>query len=76
MAGIDYYSCDVCGNKTFYDANVDWDSTVEFRRIGQIACICVECRKTCRISITRNGEEIQPDGGGRYIERLKKEYGQ
>lgn len=26
MAMADYYSCDLCGAKTFYDANLDWES--------------------------------------------------
>lgn len=24
MAGIDYYSCDICGSKTFYDADLSY----------------------------------------------------
>lgn len=39
MAGCDYYSCDKCGAKTFYDASIDW----EFQRVGAMAVICPKC---------------------------------
>ena len=25
MAAADYYGCDLCGSKTFYDAELDYD---------------------------------------------------
>ncbi len=47
MAGADYYSCDVCGSKTFYDANLDWrDGTREtgwedwLPNVGAMKVIC------------------------------------
>jgi hypothetical protein len=36
MAGADYFHCDVCGCKAFYDANIDWEETF----VGDIACLC------------------------------------
>jgi len=52
MAMADYYLCDVCGNKAFYDANITdprysaiWDEREECDPIG-IAAICPECNKT------------------------------
>lgn len=43
MAGCDYYSCDRCGWKTFYDASVDWEAYEPM--IGKILCICKDCAK-------------------------------
>jgi hypothetical protein len=42
MAGCDYYSCDICGCKTFYDAEVDYESG---NRVGAMKCICKDCAK-------------------------------
>lgn len=66
MAGADYYSCDVCGAKTFYDAPLDYrdpedadDLITENPRthhpwpigVGDMAALCVGCAKTHRITI-------------------------
>ncbi len=40
MAGADYYSCDKCGRKTYYDAEVDYDG------LGSMAALCEDCDKT------------------------------
>lgn len=64
MAGADYYSCDVCGCKTFYDANLDYDPPIENRNpetehawpngnVGDMAVICKECAKTHVIQIDK-----------------------
>jgi len=48
MAGADYYSCDVCHGKTFYDCALDYQRTEsgEFLPYGAgqmkvICCICI-----------------------------------
>lgn len=62
MAGIDYRSCDVCGGKTFYDADLDYrlgtkdrplfghekvrDCEYGLGYLGDWAVICTECAKT------------------------------
>ena len=60
MAGCDYYSCDVCGSKTFYDANLSYDDNLENKithhrwpdgYIGDMAVLCDECAKTHKIEI-------------------------
>lgn len=50
MAGADYYLCDLCNAKVFYDTDVNYD------RVGAMACICQECAKTHDVRIVRNIE--------------------
>lgn len=54
MASIDYKSCDLCGYKAFYDANISdpryvatWDpqEAKEWEPIG-LAVLCYECNRT------------------------------
>ena len=68
MAGADYRSCDVCGSKTFYDANLsyDWeehedrpfvrDTDYHLGYLGDWACICIGCAKTHRVVIEKIGD--------------------
>ncbi len=60
MASADYWLCDVCGNKSFYDANLDWDwdegLTRSDRRMlpsgaGDMAAICVNCAVTYEVVV-------------------------
>lgn len=53
MAAADYYLCDICSCKTFYDADVDYD------RVGDIHVICPDCDKEYEVIITikARGEE-------------------
>lgn len=62
MAAADYYLCDVCGQKCFYDANLNWEFDERDHRIpedekvrgtggkldycGDMKCICLDCAKT------------------------------
>lgn len=60
MASGDYRSCDICGCKTFYDANLsyDFDEYPETGlRLGDWKVICVECAKTHEVKI-----EMRNDG--------------
>ncbi len=61
MAFSDYYCCDVCGAKAFYDANLNYDfdsaPSVEYgcnRKldyVGDMAVICDECSKTHKVEV-------------------------
>jgi hypothetical protein len=51
MAGCDYYSCDICGKKTFYDANLNYDEENKLIGVGYIKVICIECAKTNKVII-------------------------
>lgn len=58
MAGADYRSCDVCGTKTVYDADLhyadEWDPT--WKRpygVGAWVVICQECAKTHEIVLRK-----------------------
>lgn len=64
MAASDYYLCDICEEKTFYDANVNYDSWGNGLQlnpktghawpdgdIGNMAVICKDCSKTHEIII-------------------------
>ena len=47
MASGEYYHCDVCGAKTFYDADIDW----EVENVGSMKVICDACAQTHYIVI-------------------------
>jgi hypothetical protein len=51
MAGADYYSCDICGCKTFYDAQLDYDDNGDLPRVGDMKVLCNECAETHRVVI-------------------------
>ena len=59
MALADYYLCDVCGSKAFYDSNLsyDHDERVEYGcgaklgYVGDMAAICDDCVKTHKVVI-------------------------
>ena len=60
MAAADYRSCDVCGKKTFYDADLDYGNNPrEFVRgteyslgyLGDWVVICRECSKKYKATI-------------------------
>ena len=55
MAGADYRSCDVCGCKTFYDSNLDYDFSENPKTglsgLGDWACLCDDCAKTHEVII-------------------------
>jgi len=53
MAGADYYACDVCGDKTFYDARIDWTAQHDHA----IVAICGECRETHSILVVTKGKK-------------------
>ncbi len=62
MAASDYYSCDVCGGKAFYDANLGYDFDNEkpcvsygcgmkLGYVGDMAVICDNCAKTHEVKV-------------------------
>lgn len=60
MAAADYHLCDVCGNKTFYDADLDgfsdkasgaWLYGTESYRGFRAYALCGECEQTHKIVI-------------------------
>jgi thymidine kinase len=55
MAAADYYLCDRCDAKTFYDAEVDYAD-----RVGDMKCICNECAKQYEVVIRARAEEGKP----------------
>ncbi len=48
MAGANYYRCDLCNARTFYDADVDWEHQ---HNLGQIAALCKQCSKAYQVVI-------------------------
>ena len=52
MALSDYYLCDVCNGKCFYDANLNWvedpndPGILVIEKVGDMAVICSDCAKT------------------------------
>lgn len=50
MAGADYYSCDGCGRRTFYDAGIA-ESYPD--RVGQMIVICPDCAKTMKVVLQK-----------------------
>jgi hypothetical protein len=64
MATADYYLCDVCGTKCFYDANLNYDFSKldpvtrmpKLDYVGDMAAICDECAKTHMVVIVKRDE--------------------
>lgn len=58
MAGADYYSCDKCGRKTFYDVVVcdQYES-----RVGQMIVICPDCVKTHEVVLHKRTEKSRKE---------------
>lgn len=61
VASADYYLCDVCGKKTFYDAPLSYDDNngnPEINKrwpdgdVGDMAVICKECSKTHTVIVS------------------------
>lgn len=57
MAAADYYSCDLCASKTFYDAelNYEWPTEPPYEPtlpgVGGMKVLCVSCAKTHEVVI-------------------------
>ena len=59
MASSDYYLCDVCNQKAFYDANLNYDfdnvnpftGALKLDYVGEMKVICIECSKIHKITI-------------------------
>ncbi len=72
MAGADYYSCDVCHDKTFYDAELDWEDDVDkpFLPVGagQMKVICPKCAKTYEVVVRKvrrtDNSKVESHGTG------------
>ena len=63
MAGCDYRSCDVCGTKTFYDANLGWehdhrDLGAFLPGLGDWAVICKECALTHECVVVKRKKQL------------------
>lgn len=59
MAAADYYHCDVCGGKAFYDAHIDWDTTylaVQDEQPLSMRALCAKCFESYEV-IVRKREE-------------------
>ena len=74
MALADYYLCDICECKTFYDGNVPYGEYQEGIQqnpktghpwpdgnVGDMAVLCRECAKTHQIAITPNAKHEGQD---------------
>lgn len=50
MSVVDYYMCDNCGCKCFYDAELNWKDVAQDKMTldlcGDIKAICIACAKT------------------------------
>ncbi len=64
MASANYRLCDVCGCKTFYDANLSYEPPTRemiadgqhdywLHGLGDWAVICVECSETHEVKIVK-----------------------
>jgi hypothetical protein len=48
MAKSDYYCCDICNDKVYYDAEVDYEWN-----LGEIGVICKKCSANFEVVIRR-----------------------
>jgi hypothetical protein len=51
MAGCDYYSCDVCSSKVYYDSDVEYGEEEENWGVGDMAVLCKACSEEYQIVI-------------------------
>lgn len=73
MAAADYYLCDICGSKTFYDADLSYNSFRDGQEnpethhpwpdgdIGWMTVICGECAKTNNVVIVSANNPLKPN---------------
>ena len=79
MAGGDYQSCDLCGGKSFYDANLGWDLNEEdapngLWGRGDVAALCMTCAKTHKcivVHMTQEEREARKKEWEDHRERIK-----
>ncbi len=74
MAAADYYLCDSCGCKTFYDAALSYGESQELRTnpqtghpwpdgdVGDMAVLCRKCSRTHHIVIEPRAAEAERKG--------------
>ncbi len=55
MALSDYYLCDLCGCKTFYDPEGAYEESF----VGDMVVLCVDCAKTHEIKIEPKPTEVR-----------------
>jgi hypothetical protein len=55
MAGGNYYLCDICKAKTFYDADFDWWSS----GVGDLVCLCSKCAE--RYEVVIRSRDVQAE---------------
>lgn len=61
MAYFDYYLCDICGDKAFYDRNLDYNEDKinkntgypQLGYVGDMKVICEYCAKENKIVIVK-----------------------
>lgn len=65
MAAADYWLCDRCGQKAFYDANLDYSDLTHRRRsdnrplparCGDAQVLCEECAETHEVVIVERAK--------------------
>jgi len=64
MARSDYWVCDLCREKAFYDADLLYEGDWRLNRngnplpvgAGDMVCICVECAKTHKVLAMKKDE--------------------
>lgn len=66
MAGGDYYSCDKCDAKTFYDAALDYHEDSEtfdeyLPGVGSMRVICNKCSITHKVVIVEKAPIVNGD---------------
>jgi len=66
MAAADYYLCDVCGSKTFYDGGLQYEDYYEKIKdsfgvdhpwpngVGDMAVLCEKCALTHEVKIVKS----------------------
>ena len=61
MAAADYRLCDICGSKTFYDSELDYDFKkyldTGLYNLGAWICLCRDCIQRNRIIIVKDDYE-------------------
>jgi len=57
MAKSNYYCCDICERKCFYDAGCGGCDGVDYEwNVGEMAVICKECANTHTVKVEERSE--------------------
>lgn len=79
MASSDYFSCEVCGGKTFYDAELHYEKGHLPVGAGAMIALCDRCAESHKLAVVpqppKDGDKLSNERLDELIEEIKKRAG-